>query len=472
MSEGRAPSLKWRLVRRLVALQSAMLTLLALLVICTLWGTGYLVSLEAEDDIIDAVQSAVTRDAADGLALRDTPALAKQRADVPDLWFIVRDRQGHSISEGAVPPEYAGIGAALDGIGQARLGWAIGDPPRPTARVKWVEAPAGRIQIIAGPGGTVALHRVALAASTLFMSGIVPVLVLMAAATLIATPMVVRTALAGLAKAAAQAERINVDRRGTRLPVDDVPTEVIPLVTAVNDALGRIDDGYERHKRFLLDAAHELRTPIAILQTRLELLPPGPETTRLLEDVARLSILAEQLLDLQRLNHNPARFLPVDLVAVGRQVATDLAPLAIAAGYDVEFEPETEHVGIMGDQISLERALTNLVQNAIQHGGRRGIITIGVTRTGSISVTDDGPGVPPEHRDRVFEPFHRLQARDRGVGLGLNLVQEIVRLHYGQITVLDGPTGGACFTMTFPQVARSSAMSEAALRKVRDGAAT
>jgi signal transduction histidine kinase len=448
MTGARPRSLRWDLVRRLVALQAAMLILFVVLVVAALWSAGLLVSLEPEDDTIEALRDAVVRDGSGGLALRDTPALARRRAEVPDFWFMVRDRAGHSISEGAVPPEYARIGAALDGIGQARLGWNIGDPPRPTARVKWLDGPAGTIQILTGPGGVVPWRRVFLATSTLLLSVIVPVFFLMTFATFIATPIVVRRTLAGLGKAVAQAESINIDR-GARLPLADVPTEVMPLVAAVNAALSRLDEGYERHKRFLLDAAHELRTPIAILRTRLESLSPGPDTSRLIEDVARLSILAEQLLDLQRLNQQNVRFGKIDLVTIGKRVAADLAPLAIAAGYDMGFETEVERAEVNGDPASLERALTNLVQNAIEHGGRQGSITIRVDWPAMISVTDEGPGIPVGDRERVFEPFHRLHARDRGVGLGLNLVREIVRLHEAQVTVLDGPGGGACFRIAF-----------------------
>jgi signal transduction histidine kinase len=131
-------------------------------------------------------------------------------------------------------------------------------------------------------------------------------------------------------------------------------------------------------------------------------------------------------------------------------VVSDLAPLAIAGGYDISFDGDTERVTVRGDEIAIERALTNLVQNAIQHGGRRGLIAIHVSARGTVAVTDQGAGVPAEHRKSVFEPFHRLDARSRGVGLGLNLVREIVALHEGQVSVSDGPDGGARFEMSVP----------------------
>jgi signal transduction histidine kinase len=197
-------------------------------------------------------------------------------------------------------------------------------------------------------------------------------------------------------------------------------------------------------------AAHELRTPVAILNTRIASLSPGPEKTHLQEDAARLSTLTEQLLDLERFEQQAVRFVSVDLVAIGQRVVVDLAPLAFAAGYQMSFEPEDEAVAISGDQISIERALTNLVQNAIEHGGRAGTITIRVARTPFIEVSDQGSGIPPEARDRVFEPFHRLHPQGRGIGLGLNLVQDIMRRHGGQVVVLDAPSGGASLRMIFP----------------------
>jgi signal transduction histidine kinase len=279
---------------------------------------------------------------------------------------------------------------------------------------------------------------------------ILPNFGLMTVATLIATPLVIRRALTSLGDAAQQAESIDSGRPGSRLVIASVPDEIRPLVRAFNDALGRLDDGYVRQQRFLADAAHELRTPIAILQIRLESLADSSERTRLLEDGARLAALAEQLLDLQRLNQPGSQRTRIDLVAIGQRVTMDLAPLAINAGYAMCFEPDCERVIAMGDELSLARAVTNLVQNAIEHGGRQGTIAVRVGRSGTITVSDEGAGIPPEHRERIFEPFHRLQARPRGAGLGLNLVHEIVRWHHGEIAVLDDSSGGASFRITLP----------------------
>jgi signal transduction histidine kinase len=442
-------SLRWHLVRRLVALQATTLVLLVLFIAAALWGTGFLISLEPEDDTIETLREAVARDAIGEILVAETPAVAKWREQSPNAWFVVRDRDGHSASQGRVPREYADIGAALDGVGQARLGWTMDDGPRPTARMKWIDTPAGNIQILTGGGGVVSWRRVALATSTVLLSVVLPIVVLMTLATLVVTPIVVRRTLAGLGRAAAQAGEIAIDRRGVQLSLQAVPLEIVPLVSAVNDALRRLDEGYERHQRFLVDAAHELRTPIAILQTRLESISLGADAARVLEDVARLATLADQLLDLQRVDQRVDRLADVDIVAIGKKVVADLAPLAIAAGYDLSFESAAEEIWVRGDQGSLERALTNLVQNAIQHGGRKGLIAIRVDRPATMSVTDEGPGIPPPHRERVFEPFYRLNGRNRGAGLGLNLVQEIVRRHGGEVVIREARSGGARIDMVF-----------------------
>lgn len=444
-----AHSLKWRLIRRLLALQAALLSLLVVTIITALYLGGHLLNFESEDVTIDALKTAVLREADGGLAVRETPELIKLRMTVPDLWYVVRDRLGHQLIEGSPPPHFARIGAALDGIGNARMGWNLGDPPRTNAQMRWVGSAAGEIQVVTGPGGEAPLRWLVQGVLVVFASFVLPTLLVMALATVIATPMVVSRALSGLGAVAAEAERIDIDRQGTRLPTVLTPTEVTPLVDAVNRALQRLDEGHSRRKRFLTDAAHELRTPIAILQTRLETLPGSAQRIRLLEDIARLAVMAEQLLDLQRLERAPNAFVRLDLVAIGRRVAIDLAPLAINAGYALAFDAEAERVDVVGDAAGLERALVNLVQNAIQHGGRHGTITIAVGSERIIDVIDEGPGITAEQHERVFEPFSRLAHQDRGAGLGLHLVREIVQLHGGAIAILDRPRG-TCFRLSLP----------------------
>lgn len=446
--------LRSRLSWRLLSLQAAILVALVAVVLAGLCVSGFALTERDEDRVIDVVQRALARNAQGGLVLRSTLGLKQLRGETSDLWFLVRDRQGHSLSEGAVPTEFAAIGGGLDQISQARLGWQLfeDDPRKPAARLKRVDTDAGNVQIITATQGRLTGTKALFMTSLAFLGIALPGLLLMGTATFIATPMIVQRAFRGLDTTADEARRIDIHQRGARLSVTQIPLEVVPLVTAINDALARLDQGYARHKRFVADAAHELRTPIAILNTRLESLPSGPDRTRLLEDSARLATLAEQLLDIQRLDRCGHPFAQVDLIGIAQSVAADLAPLAIAAGYELALDATETPIETTGDAAALERALTNLVQNAIQHGPRRGTIGIRVGKPACIEVTDEGAGIPADQREMIFEPFYRLTPLDRGAGLGLNMVREIVQLHGGHVTVTDSADGGACFRMTLPPV--------------------
>lgn len=417
--------LRSQLSWRLLTLQAALLLALVAVVVGALCASGFVLAERDEDRVIDVVQRALARSADGDLTLRSTPDLKQLRAETPDLWFLARDRQGHSLTEGAVPAEFAAIGGGLDQISQARLGWQMfeDDPRKPAARLKRVDTDAGNMQIITATQGRLTGAKALLMTSLAFLGIALPGLLVMGTATFIATPMIVQRAFRGLDATADQARRIDIHQRGARLSVEKIPLEVVPLVTAVNDALARLDQGYARHKRFVADAAHELRTPIAILNTRLESLPSGPDKTRLLEDAARLATLAEQLLDIQRLDRCGHPFSRVDLVAIAQSAAADLAPLAIAAGYELELDAPSTPIETIGDAAALERALTNLVQNAIQHGPRRGTIGIRVSKPACIEITDEGAGIPADQREQIFEPFYRLSPLDRGAGLGLNMVR-------------------------------------------------
>jgi signal transduction histidine kinase len=227
------------------------------------------------------------------------------------------------------------------------------------------------------------------------------------------------------------------------LSEEHVPIEIAPLVRAVNDALRRLDEGYERQRRFIASAAHELRTPIAILRLKVDTATEA-ETRKLSVDVARLSNLAEQMLDIQRLDADGSLG-SVGLGALARRVAADMAPLLIASERTIEVRIEGRS-WLRGDVGSLEREMTNLVQNAIEHGGHH--VVLRVMESG-FEVEDDGPGIPPDERERVFEPFHRLRPRSTGSGLGLNLVQQIVERHDGRVSIVGAPGGGTIVRVEF-----------------------
>jgi two-component system, OmpR family, sensor histidine kinase TctE len=223
-----------------------------------------------------------------------------------------------------------------------------------------------------------------------------------------------------------------------------VPREIAPLVRAVNEALGRLDEGYERQRRFIASAAHELRTPIAILRMKIDT-AEAPAVRSLAGEVARLANLSEQLLDLHRLD-NGAPTERVDPAALARRVVADLAPILIAAGKTIALQVDAP-APIMGNAGAIERVLVNLVQNAVEHGGSQIVVRV---EGASFEIEDDGDGIPEAERDRVFEPFHRVRPRSSGTGLGLNLVRQVMDHHRGRVAILDAPGGGTIIRADFP----------------------
>ncbi|MQB10046.1 sensor histidine kinase [Agrobacterium sp. ICMP 6402] len=394
--------------------------------------------------------NALVRDKNGRLALKETSEFVELRSNTPDFWFVAVSETGEIVQGGQVPEAFSNMDQQLSDIKlsdirEAALSYSYLAVVR-IAVVRRVSGPLGEFAMI-GKGGPFSMTFPVLLFSNIL---IMPILFIMSLVTIVTIPWIIRREFLALSSIARAAETIDIDKRGYRLPDGDIPREVQPLVHAVNGALKRLDDGNERHKRFILDAAHELRTPVAILQTRVETLLDGPSRNRILADASRIAVLAEQLLDLQRLGGQKAPLIPLDLVSLCRSVVADMAPLAISQGYELSFEPEEEPILALADDASLQRALMNIVQNAIEHGGNRGTITIKVAANRVIDICDEGSGIPEEDRELVFDAFHRLRPQDRGTGLGLNLVQEIIRYHGGEINISDSSTGGACFRISLP----------------------
>lgn len=384
-----------------------------------------------DEKIIPVIGRAIVRQSDGNLAVRMTPELAALRAETPDLWFVAEDDADKSVSFGPIPRHYLSLIGGLGDLSYAQM--RDRQPPYDlVAVIRRQDAPAGRLTIL-GHGKVTELSFIFLMASNVTF---LPIFILLALTSLIVTPWIVRRSLAGISRIALEAGQIDTDRRGRRLSEEHVPSEIAPLVRAVNDALRRLDEGYERQRRFIASAAHELRTPIAILRAKVEA-APDKATRRLEYDVQRLATLAEQLLDLQRLDTERPEEV-VDVVALVRRVVADMAPLLISSNRSIEVRVEDGRA-CRGNALALERVVTNLVQNAMEHGGRN--ITVRVADFG-FEVEDDGPGIPSDERERVFEPFHRLRPRSTGSGLGLNLVQQVVDRHGGRIAIHGAAGGG------------------------------
>ena len=473
MKKVRTGSLQWILVRRLILLQAATLLIFIVLCAAALWIANPRLLIDNEAAVA-AVKDAVDRDRDGRLIVRDTEELTAFREGFPNVWYIVRDGSGESVRSGNIPGIYTkSFGALLGEADHATVGFSDKDM-RPEAYIENASTRAGTVQIIAAtqssrqqtdgleinisatvevarnPDGSRNWERALPALALVIAILLLPIILVMGATTLVTTPAVVRRSFAGLVETVRQAARIDIGTRAMQLPVKQVPQEIAPLVHAFNEALARLAQGYDRHNRFLTDAAHELRTPIAILRTRAELLKQEPQSARLLRDIERLSHLAQQLLDHQLLDRPSDQREIVDLDDLVSRVAADFAPLAIEAGYDLAFEPSPNEARIEVNVLQIERALANLVRNAIEHGGGSGTITIAIDGTGGIEVRDEGPGIPAEECENVFEPFYRLQPQSRGAGLGLNLARQIALLHDGTIRILTGSWRGARIRMELP----------------------
>jgi signal transduction histidine kinase len=437
---GKQPSLKARLVLKQVVLQFLTVAFTSLACIYLLIHSK-VDGMYPDEALAQVAANAVTLDARGDPVLTMTPELQELRKESPDLWFGVRLDQGRQIAFGAIPPEITPLLAHLDRFSSADFR-DRNAPYTLSALVRRIKGPAGGMTVIAH--GRVRPFSVLIAMASNIVA--IPVFLVLALASIIATPWIVRGALSGVLKTAREAERIDGDRRGLRLTEDQVPREIGPLVHAMNEALERLDESHEQQNRFIASAAHELRTPIAILRMKID--TAGEPAVRALSgEVSRLANLSEQLLDLHRLD-NDAPNDRILLAGLARQVAADLAPVLIAEGKTIEVVID-KSVPILGNTGAIERVLTNLIQNAIEHGGAHVVVRVDGT---SIEIEDNGSGIPQAERHRVFEPFHRLRPRSSGTGLGLNLVRQVMDHHRGRVTILEAPGGGTIVRVEFPKI--------------------
>jgi len=261
----------------------------------------------------------------------------------------------------------------------------------------------------------------------------------------------VRRALKPLDRISRMAEAIDPAKSGVRLPTTNVPDEIKPLVDAMNVALDRFDEGLRRQREFNANAAHQLRTPLAVLTANIDAMVDTTTASKLRHDVNLMSRIVSQLLLVARLETlSFALDEQIDLNAVATEVATNLAPLAIASGKHLEVIQSDGPVLVFGSAQALCAAVNNLVENAIAHTPRETAITVRVTGDPAIQVIDTGRGVPVEWREQIFDRFWKGDRRGGGAGLGLAIVKRIMNALRGSVSVSDAPGGGAAFTLKFP----------------------
>jgi two-component system sensor histidine kinase TctE len=276
----------------------------------------------------------------------------------------------------------------------------------------------------------------------------------------------------GLSPLAQLQERIRARRPDDLSPIDprQVPEEISPLVGSLNDMLARLSQTIDMQKRFIADAAHQMKTPLAGMRMQSELalrqLDPD-EIHRSLEQLAKSSEsatrLVNQLLALARAENQPpagAAFEAIELGALARAVVPEWVQASFAHHIDLGFEQPEHAVDIAGNPLMLRELLSNLIDNALRYTPAGGSVTVRVRRQGEqamLEVEDTGPGIAPAERGRVFERFYRtLGSGAAGSGLGLAIVREIAQQHGAEVDVYNNPRStlrkspGCLFRVTFP----------------------
>jgi len=360
---------------------------------------------------------------------------------------------------------------------QVRLENAAGSVPTSTAQPTYatVELNGEPYRVLATPlfaqGTQAGLFEAALAlgpiqrtasnvATTLSAAGLLALAIMLPLAYF-----ATRRALSPLRRMALDAAEISHARPGRRIDYDGPGDELGSLADSLNSMLSRLENAFDDQRRFVADASHELRTPVAVVRGNVELLRSGKATgaeadeslVMIEAEAVRMTRLLDEMLALARLE-NPDRlqFQPLDAATLVEECAARARTLG---------ERSIDQAGscdmwVDGDPDLLERALLNLVKNAVAHTHPGGRIVLACEQSGSrvlISVTDDGPGIPADELGRVFDRFYRAQGSRRddatgGAGLGLAIVRRLVELHGGTVRAENVAPHGARFTIELPRI--------------------
>ena len=389
----------------------------------------------------------------DGTARLALPAVMREAyAAAPDSdIFAIRGRDGRVIA--AMPEAFGAVAerwpAPTDDPSYFHLPGLAGKTQDYYGLGISLDSAAGPLSIwVARAAGATALVHSLLEEFVLDIAWVIPLFMLLALGVAI---LAIRSTLRPIREVSEIAASIGPSTTSVRLPQANLPSEIVPLVSAVNRALGRLEQGFAVQRQFTANAAHELRTPLAIITGALENLEPNPEVGKLKIDVARMNRLVEQLLSVARLDAIALDVSgKVDLNDVAHQAVANLAPWALAQGRTIAFVGADRPVIVGGNAYAIDDAIRNLIENAVVHAPPHTEVTVSVSADGSIDVRDRGPGVPQEDRERIFERFWRGRAASsHGAGLGLAIVAEIMKAHGGNVEVNAGPHGGAVFTLVF-----------------------
>jgi len=381
------------------------------------------------------------------LTIRPTRRVEELKANSPNLWYVVSHEK--LISEFA-PELRPALPFALPysgPIGFSVLNSLDQNSTFCLAVVYW--GPSDLVMMIGG--AHVSLGQIATA---YIVRNFIPLLILafaFAAMVTIGAILSGRFVARGIERVTRRALAIDPAAPQGSISLDEVPVELKPLVEALNRAFDEINAYIKMQRRFLGNAAHQLRTPLTLLRARIEDVAEPELKIALVRDVRRLTSLVSAMLDLARLQNHAIEKQPIDLAVVARDVLADFTPSALDAGIELSLERSGEVATVVqGVEAAVRSALANLVGNALIHaaGAKRITATLG---RGSVSISDDGAGISADDERQFIEPFQTGNAAEQGAGLGLSIVQEIMAAHGGAFVIKSTPGGGTTASLRFPE---------------------
>ena len=238
---------------------------------------------------------------------------------------------------------------------------------------------------------------------------------------------------------------------GAPASLQEVPIELKRLVAALINALNEIDAYVQAQRRFLSNAAHQLRTPLTMLRIKLEDVSERALRAELIRDLRRLTSLVSAMLDLARLQNHAIEKKPFDLLALVRGVLVDFSPSALDAGIELVLENDGSPMApVCGAEVAIQSALSNLLSNALIHAKKARHIVVDVS-SARVSVSDDGEGIPADFQRQILEPFQTGRSENSGAGIGLSIVHEIMAAHGGTLHIASRPGEGTTFSLCFPR---------------------
>ncbi|MCG8277475.1 HAMP domain-containing sensor histidine kinase [Stenotrophomonas sp. NLF4-10] len=449
------PSLAGRLLlSALIGMLAAGVAAAAIFVsFACLRDTNYLIDATLEDEL-DSLEEGVQVDGNGRLAFRPQWSSDSYDALRKDTAFRIIDADGTTLFSSLDGPalqalERMPVGARTLDVDDAGL------PVRLQVRERQVVRSGARYGLQVARSDRM-VERLAGYARQLYLSATAVAVLVALSIFAVVVCITVRRAVVPLRQASAIASRIGPRALSARLHVDGIPSEMAPLIDALNSALERLEQGFNVQQDFLAMAAHELKTPLTLLRAEVEL---GGEMNKeaMLRETQLMARQVNQLLHLAEVSEGRNyRFSKRSLWAMSADAVDYLNRLADRVGVSLH----VEHLGpdrlVDADEGAVFVLLKNLLENAISHSPRGGVVTLEVT-PGGFAVVDQGAGVDPGDREHVFKRFWRASSATDGAGLGLAIVREICLAHRWAVWVEDAQGGGARFVVAIPDTAPQDA---------------